>query len=349
VLAELLRRGVELAHCLVRAPDEPAARARLRAALAGTTADPALIDGARVRVVCGDLAAPGLGLSSSARAALLAHTDAVVHAAADVDFLRPYAALRAANVGGTRAVVELCAAGGLPLHFVSSIGVFSGGTVRAEIREDDALPALTAPGTGYVQSKRVAELFVRAAAARGLRAAIYRPGRLVGDSVRGLGNPDDFVQALACLCRDLGAAPAFAGRLDLTPVDWAAAALAHLALRPRAARGQTFHLVHPEPVPGERLFELWRAAGKPLQPIDAREFARRAAWFLRRHPRHPSARILPFLLAPLDQVPAEPSFRSDATRAALAASGPRCPAIDRDLVSRWLAALPGDSGHAAES
>ena len=61
---------------------------------------------ARVRVICGDLAEPALGIGEAAFQHLARDVDAIVHNGALVNYVRTYDALRPANVGGTW---ELCA------------------------------------------------------------------------------------------------------------------------------------------------------------------------------------------------------------------------------------------------
>ena len=59
----------------------------------------------------------------------------------------------------------------------------------------------------------------------GLPVAIYRPAMIADHSTRGAGNPDDFVNRYLVGCADLGRDDAI---LDMTPVDFVAAAIAAL-------------------------------------------------------------------------------------------------------------------------
>ncbi|CAJ2508444.1 Uu.00g134700.m01.CDS01 [Anthostomella pinea] len=148
----------------------------------------------RTTFLAGDLTQPRLGLSTADCAAVFADADVVIHAGADTSHIKPYAALRAANVGSTTELVRICAARrGVPLHFVSSVGVglFSAADGSGPDMEE-LLPA-RAPGTpptahgeavlahsGYTASKWVAErLLERASAAAGLRVYIHRPSTIM--------------------------------------------------------------------------------------------------------------------------------------------------------------------------
>jgi thioester reductase-like protein len=341
VLRELLRRPVATVRCLVRADDAAAARTRVLQALASATAGDAAGHDLRLEIVCGDAARPDLGLSRATRARLAANVTAVVHAAAAVDFLRPYAALRPANVDGTLAVLTFCAEAGVPLHHVSSIGVFADARTAglAAIDESTALEAFDRPEGGYAQSKWVAERLVQRAMARGLPGVIHRPGRLVADRLADRAGASDFVTALLLLCRELRAMPTLAGAFDLTPVAYAARALVHLLHEPTAL-GQTFHLVHPEPPSARDLAVIAGELGLHLGELPWHSFRKRALRLLQQHPAHPARVRAPFLTATAAPQLREPRFGAERTRAALGATAPRCPPIDRAWLSRWLGATP---------
>ena len=62
------------------------------------------------------------------------------------------------------------------------------------ISEDDDLQgSRIGLGTGYGASKWVSEQLVREAGRRGLTGSIVRPGYVLGDTVNGICNTDDFL------------------------------------------------------------------------------------------------------------------------------------------------------------
>lgn len=132
-------------------------------------------DGAKPLV--GDLTSAGLGLTDLAD---LGPVDHVVHCAAIYDMTVDAATQQAANVEGTRAVIELTRSLGATLHHVSSIAV--AGNYRGIFTEDDFDVSQELP-TPYHQTKFEAEQLVRATP--GLRHRIYRPAVVVGDSRTG--------------------------------------------------------------------------------------------------------------------------------------------------------------------
>jgi len=107
--AHLLRTLIDeteaTVHCLVR-PSAGDGLERVRRNLAAYRlwSDS---DSARVRVVRGDLRRPRLGLDAREFRELADEIDAIVHAAADVNWVHGYESLRDANVLGTRELLRL--------------------------------------------------------------------------------------------------------------------------------------------------------------------------------------------------------------------------------------------------
>ena len=112
--------------------------------------------GDRAKPLVGDLTSAGLGLADLAD---LGPIDHVVHCAAIYDMTVDAATQRAANVEGTRAVIELARSLGATLHHVSSIAV--AGNYRGIFTEDDFDVSQELP-TPYHQTKFEAEQLVRA-------------------------------------------------------------------------------------------------------------------------------------------------------------------------------------------
>jgi nucleoside-diphosphate-sugar epimerase len=212
-------------------------------------------------VLTGDLRARGLGLSAADRHWVARHVGCIVHAAADVSFHRSFAGDPwATNVEGTERLLDLCAALRVPeFHHVST--AFVCGDRAGRVGEDD-LDAGQGFHNDYERSKFEAERLVRSA--RGVRATIYRPSAVVGDSRTGYTSSyHGFYQFL-----ELGARLAVpqAGqpsgrrflplRLPLSgdepnylvPVDWVARAAVGV-INDARWHGGTYHLVAREPVP----------------------------------------------------------------------------------------------------
>ena len=224
MLRSLLAQTAATYTVLVRAADPSVGRERLRKGLeAAGLYDLQMRDdlNTRVRVLCGDASSPRLGLSDRVWSRLADTVDTIVHNAAWVDYLRDYHALRAANVEGTRTIVELASTSRRKtLHLVSSTTIF-GWSVKKILLEHDSNPEMTQLDFGYAQTKWVSEQLVRAAGERGLEARIYRPAFLTA-STAGYGHSTDIVVRLLSFMINHGLAPEARIQLSLMPVDIAA-------------------------------------------------------------------------------------------------------------------------------
>lgn len=231
--------------------------------------DPAL--GGRVRLLRGDLTAPGLGLEDGAL-----DPDRVVeihHLAALYDVAAPGDRLHRVNVEGTERVLDLAGRCGRlrGLHYVSTCYV--SGRYPGRFREDqlhDAGPFNNA----YEETKHRAEVAVRERIEAGLPATIYRPAMVVGDSGTGATQKADgpyFV--VRFLLRQPGVAvlPVVGDpegtRVNVVPRDFVVDAIAHLSSG-SADGALCYHLADPEPPTlDEALEALIRAVGKPVLRI----------------------------------------------------------------------------------
>ncbi|GAB2627206.1 SDR family oxidoreductase [Prescottella soli] len=219
--------------------------------------------GDRVRALVGDLTEPGLGLEAPPPAA-----DHVVHLGAIYD-LTAGEEQASTNIDGTRSVIDLAAGLGATLHHVSSIAV--AGDHRGRFTEDDFDLGQHFP-TPYHRTKFEAERLVRAS---DVPWRIYRPAAVVGSSATGemdkIDGPYYFFPVLAALAKLPSALPIAVPRLGYTnvvPVDFVAAALVELMLRP-GLDGRAFHLVSPDAQPVRQIYAaLAKAAHAPTPVAD---------------------------------------------------------------------------------
>jgi natural product biosynthesis luciferase-like monooxygenase protein/amino acid adenylation domain-containing protein len=165
--------------------------------------------------------------------------DVVVHAAADVSFVKQYAELRAANVSGARSVLAFCAQMGADLHYISSLSVFREAG-QGLLPETEPLPCRPPQRGGYAQSKWAAERMVRAFADQGGQAHIHRLALLVSPDP----GPTDYLAALQQGCRAVGAWPEVDVDLPVIRLDVAARAVAAAIDEPP----RTWHLQEPAKV-----------------------------------------------------------------------------------------------------
>ena len=254
VLTRLLARDdCEAVHALVRA----GTRDRLLRRLADTPGHEKVVP------VVGDLTAPRLGLHDAEIDGLRGRVDHVLHLGAVYDITADDDTNRAANVDGTRGVVELAARiDAEHLHHVSSVAV--AGEYEGTFTEDD-LDVGQRFGNPYHRTKYEAERIVREESSTPWR--VYRPAVVVGDSHTGemdkVDGPYYLLTAISLLGR-LPSALRFAipelGATNVVPVDFVADAMVHLLHEP-GLDGRAFHLVHPRPQP---LSEVYNALAGPL-------------------------------------------------------------------------------------
>src|SRR6185312_15502867 len=183
--------------------------------------------GDRAKPLVGEL--PDLELSEQTIAGL-GQIDHLVHCAAIYDITAGEADQRAANVEGTRAVLQLARRLDAVFHHVSSIAV--AGDFHGEYTEDDFDVGQQLP-TPYHRTKFEAESLVRSTT--GLRYRIYRPAVVVGDSRTGemdkIDGPYYFFGVLAKLAVLPALTPILlpdTGRTNIVPVDYVVDALVAL-------------------------------------------------------------------------------------------------------------------------
>ena len=282
--------------------------------------------GERAKPLVGELTEPGLGLTDEAIAELGPDVDHVVHCAAIYDITAAEPEQRAANVDGTRAVIELAGRLDATLHHVSSIAV--AGDFHGEYTEDDFDIGQQLP-TPYHQTKFEAELLVRSTP--GLRYRIYRPAVVVGDSRTGemdkVDGPYYFFGVLAKLAVLPRLTPIMlpdTGRTNIVPVDYVADALVAL-LHSDGRDGQTFHLTAPKTIGLRGIYRgIAAAAGlPPLRGSLPRSMAT-PVLKLRGRPKVWRNMVATQLGIPgevLDVVDLAPTFISDRTQNALRGTG----------------------------
>ncbi len=224
----------------------------------------------------GDLSAPLCGVSEADRRRLRGQVRHFAHLAALYDMNASDAALVTANVAGTRNALALATdieSGGF--HLCSSIaaagrydGVFLEHMFEEAYGFDHA----------YFRTKHESEAIVRREARLPWR--IYRPAMVVGHSQTGhitkIDGPYYFFKTLQILRRNLpGWLPTIGiegGYVNVVPVDYVAAAIAHLSQAP-GLDGRCFHLTDPQPRRAGEVLNLFARAGHaPLMGlrVDAR-------------------------------------------------------------------------------
>jgi thioester reductase-like protein len=221
LLGSLLGRTSHTVHVLVRAADAAHGLDRIIAALRRARLWSPAVEAevrTRVRVLCGDLAEPHLGIGKAAFQQLAEGVDAIVHNGALVNYVRTYDALRPANVAGTRELLRLAlTAHRKTFHLISSTFIY-GWNTKSVLRESDANAEMTGLDFGYSQTKWVAEQLVRTAQRQGLDVRIYRP-ELITPTSAGFGSKDDIFVRFTMFMIEHGLAVSDRHQLSLLPAD----------------------------------------------------------------------------------------------------------------------------------
>jgi thioester reductase-like protein len=280
-----------------------------------------------------------LGLAPDEYEQLALRVDAIFHNGALVDHSRLYRALRGANVQGTMELLHLANHGrGCPFHFISTLSVFEAPGYHdvAQVEESDE-PSDPLCHDSYAQSKLVAERLVYQAGQRGMPVTIHRLAMCTGDSRTGLGGGQGLFARFFSGAIDLGVAPLLELDTWLTPVDYVAKAVRHLAFNHRGTAPGVFHLGCPAPIPYEWLVKALNQAGCAVSAAPFNEW--RATALERSTPADPLYPMLPFLT---DDIQGHygrghrPQLSSARTAEILARGGIVCPAMTEELMGRYV-------------
>ncbi|CAK1359725.1 Linear gramicidin synthase subunit D [Cercospora beticola] len=275
LLHELLEGTSAQIICLVRSPesseeDKPGCTARIRRNLIdlGLWSDSVM---ERVEVLPADLPRKRFGLAPEKFSELAERVQVIVHAAAQVNLVYPYAALRASNVDGTKEILRLACMGGATVQYVSTNGVLPRSESGHGWPEDAMLYVDAVPEKipdGYGQTKWAAEQLVLEAGRRGLPVRILRAGTISGHSLTGAANAWDLLTALFVESIHLGYYPDVRGwRAEMTPVDFVSKAIVHLGNQTHAKQ-LVFHLGDPDPIETREVFQHFAELGYPTEPMD---------------------------------------------------------------------------------
>lgn len=221
LLTNLLAQTSYTVHALVRATDAGHGLDRIIASLRRSQLWSPELDAevrSRVKVVCGNLAEPNLGIGEAAYQQLADSIDMIVHNGALVDYVRTYDGLRPANVLGTRDLLKLAmTTHRKTFHLVSSTFIYGWSTLPV-VGEWDANTEMKGLDFGYSQTKWVAEQLTLAAQSKGLDVRIYRPS-LISPTSAGFGSQEDILVRLTAFMIQHGIAVNALNQISLLPAD----------------------------------------------------------------------------------------------------------------------------------
>ncbi|MDX7999380.1 amino acid adenylation domain-containing protein [Xenorhabdus sp. Reich] len=248
LIEQLLKRTSSKIICLCRAKNSEHAKERIVEGLKKYRIE---IEAElhRVDFLVGDLALPHFGLPDDQWQSLATHVDVIYHNGALVNFVYPYSALKATNVGGTQTVFELaCTARLKSVHYVSTVDtLLATHTPRPFLEDDGPLRSAVGVPAGYTGSKWVAEGVANLARQRGIPVSIFRPGLILGHTETGASQSIDYLLVALRGFLPMGIVPDYPRIFDIVPVDYVAAAIVYISQQPQS-QGKFFHLFNPDPV-----------------------------------------------------------------------------------------------------
>src|SRR5579883_2581289 len=336
LLDEILQQTSADVYCLVRASDIKQGQQRIQKNL-----ESYLIwdesKNSRIIPIIGDLTQPHLGLSEEQFQAMANQIDVIYHCGALVKWTYPYIALKAANVFGTKKIIRLaCQNKVKPLHFISTVGVFSSPAYKHDIvTEDEPLKNTNTLYNGYAQSKWVAEKLVQIVGSRGLPITIHRPNT-EGHSQTGVFNKDDHLCKIIKGCIQLGSVPVDLGMVVASaPIDYVSKAIVYLS-RQQKSFGKVFHLVNPHPIQWNEWLACIFSLGYLLRELPYHEWKAELMSQIKNEKNNELYAFSPFFSDAMLEQAKSPVFDSKNTIDGLKGTSIVCPPIDSKLLKTYF-------------
>ncbi len=336
LLHELLQQTQADIFCLVRASTTDEGKKRIQKNLESYLLWSESTS-SRIVPIIGDLSKPLLGLSSEGFQVLSKEIDVIYHVGALNKWTFPYSVLKLPNVLGTREVIRLANQVKVkPIHFISTIGVFSSPTYEPTIvKEQEDLENSGTLYVGIAQSKWIAEKLVTIARSQRLPVCIYRPSDIGCNSKTGVFNIHDHMCLMIKGCVQIGIAPYMDFMVDIAPVDYVSKSIVYLSRR-KESLGKTFHLVNPQPIKWTELIKLISSIGYPLQQISYDQWKEKLRSQCKSSRRNALYALSPFFFESILDSAKLPRFDCQNTIEGLADTDIVCPPVDKKLMRTYF-------------
>jgi len=342
ILKELMEQTQLTIYCLARSSNNKSATLRLNENLEFLFDESVLNSWKMDRIVVleGDMGRERFGLSNEDYVQLSENVRHIFHSAAMMWHFGKVEVFQEVNVCGVGRLLEFCDCG-VPkeLNHISTLAV-SGrrcDNPNNEFCEADFHENMECPNA-YVQTKYEAEQVLRPAMLEGRGVRIFRPGFIMGDMTSGRFKKTITTDAQYLHLRGhvlMQTAPPLYDDdfMDVTPVDYAAAAIVHIALSPDT-ENQIFHVCNPEPVLKARVWDLISEYGYFVRNLPAETYMLDVMELDDSDEFLEGLKDVIVYLGDYEKSPAV--FRCDSTLRALEGSGITCHAPDRELLHKYL-------------
>ncbi len=297
-------------------------------------------DKQRIRAVLGDVGRPYLGLSHANYEQLSDNIDMIVHNAALSNYAMPYRYLKPTNVLGTLEILRLAGRSRIkPIHYISSLAVFPGHPGTSE-HDEEPLDVPDGLVGGYRQTKWVADRLITLAGQRGIPYNIYRPGQMTGAQDTGACSTETYLNAAIKGCIQLASELDFDVMLEISPVDFCAKSIAHIALSGQY-QNQVFHLTDSPSIHWRDVVQMVRTFGYTIEATSYKLWYLRFSASVEAGESNALRQFFPLYGedAPSKDAADEgsyPFYKNDHLKAALEGSGIRCMTLNQDMMDRYL-------------
>ncbi|KAK0193418.1 L-aminoadipate-semialdehyde dehydrogenase [Armillaria mellea] len=284
---------------------------------------------------------PLFGLTDGEYGALRDEVTDVIHNAWPVNFVLNIESYDS-HIGGAVNLVNLCLESPFsePASFAFSSSISCRQGSGDETCSEGFPPSpSTASGTGYAQSKWVAEkLCERAAQKSGVPVSVLRIGQMVGDSVHGVWNETEAWPLMFRSADTVGALPVVDENPSWLPVDFAGRGVVEVVLSARKPATGVYHIVNPNTSAHWRdILGGLETSGVSFERVEKNEWVERLAKSDEDGKRNPTIRLLPFFRMRYGPSHRKPMIflTEETTRIAPVLS--MAPAVNGELVAKWVA------------
>lgn len=334
-------------HCLIRANNKAHAFNRLRNILElFQTTETILKDlENRIKIYCGDISCEHFSLSPQEYDDLTHITDLTIHSAARISLRDSYEDLYDSNVLGTKNISKFSlGTQEKSLVYISSYSVMGDIQIskNSPFKESDFDLGQSFTDMGYQKTKFESERIIRAAGKNGLKWQIIRPGDIFGDEKNGSyplasETPSIFYDIFKTVT-ETNVAAISKLYFDITPVDYIAKGILHLALKQQEPFA-TYHLTNPDVKTFPEVMHILRELGYPIEMISADEYIKRVYTHQLKHNGKAYKSLTTSIVKfHAEKIISKHSTPVDATKTSqlLAQAGILCPKIDKKLLSTLL-------------